>query len=72
MRGSPVKAGREPRVLWKANLRIGDRRDSFLYRSGEQFELAAAAAEQLLQQSTAATMVGAVITGIERQARLWN
>jgi hypothetical protein len=68
----PVKAGTEPRVLWKANLRIGDRKDWFLYRSSEEFELAATTAEQLLQQSTAATMVGAVIIGIERQARLWN
>jgi len=71
-RGSTVKAGTEPRVLWKANLRIGDRKDWFLYRAGEEFEAAAVTAETLLQQSTAATMVGAVIIGIERQARLWN
>jgi len=70
-RGFPVKAYREPCVLWKANLRIGDRKDWFLYRAGEEFE-AAVTAETLLQQSTAATMVGAVIIGIERQARLWN
>jgi thiamine monophosphate kinase len=71
-RGSTVKADPEPRVLWKASLRIGNRKDLFLYRSGEEFELAATTAEQLLRQSTAATMVGAVIIGIERQARLWN
>ncbi len=66
------KPGIDSRVLWKANLRIGDRKDSFLFRSTEEFESAAAAAEYLLQTSPAATMVGAVIVGIERQARLWN
>lgn len=71
-RKSPVKAGAELRVLWKANLRIGDRKDSFLFRCSEEFEFAAFTAEALLQSSPAATMVGAVITGIERQARLWN
>jgi len=71
-RRSLVKASTEARILWKANLRIGDRKDWFLYRAGEEFEAAAVTAETLLQQSTATAMVRAVIIGIERQARLWN
>ena len=67
-----VKPDREFRVLWRASLRIGDRKDQFLFRCTEEFELAAATAELLLQESTAATMVSAVIVGIDRQARLWN
>jgi hypothetical protein len=71
-RQSPVKSSIDLRVLWKVNLRIGPRKDSFLYRSTEEFELAALTAEVILQSSPGAEMMGAVITGIERQARLWN
>jgi hypothetical protein len=70
--GAAVKPGIEFRVLWRARLRIGAGKDEFLYRCTEDFTLASATAEGLLQASTAASMVGAVITGIERQARLWN
>jgi hypothetical protein len=71
-RENPVKAGTDLRVLWEAKLRIGDQKDSFLFRATEEFDLAAFTAEALLQRSPASSMVGAVIVGIERKARLWN
>ena len=74
-RETPVNPGIDDeglRVLWKAELRIGTRKDSFLYRCTEEFDRAAFTAEALLQSSPAASMVGAVIVGIERLDRLWN
>jgi hypothetical protein len=71
MKKAPVPKD-DLRTLWEASLRIGDRKDSFLFRSTEEFEYSAYVAEELLQQSPAANMVGAHIVGIQRKARLWN
>lgn len=71
-RETPVKAGRTLRVLWQANLRAGTRKDSFLFRSTEDFGEASQLAQDLLDSSPGAEMAGAVIVGLERKARLWN
>jgi hypothetical protein len=60
------------RVLWKARLRIQERKDEFLFRAGEEFSGASIIAADLLDSSPSCQMVGAVIVGIERVARLWN
>ncbi len=58
--------------LWQADLRMGSRKDSFLFRSTEDFLEASRLAETLLQTSPGAEMAGAVIVAIQRKARLWN
>ena len=60
------------RVLWKARLRIQERKDEFLFRASEEFREASTIATDLLDSSPSCQMVGAVIVGIERVARLWN
>ncbi len=60
------------RVLWKARLSIQQRKDEFLFRASEEFSEASTIATDLLGSSPSCQMVGAVIVGIERVARLWN
>jgi hypothetical protein len=59
-------------VLWKAKLKIQNETGDFLFRSTEEMLDAAAAAERILQSSPSCKMVGAVIVGVERVAKLWN
>ncbi len=66
---APSNAGR---VLWKARLSIQQRKDEFLFRASEEFSEASTIATDLLDSSPSCQMVGAVIVGIERVARLWN
>jgi hypothetical protein len=63
---------REPRTLWKANLRVGTAKHDFLFRCGEEFSEASLLAEDLLQTSESTRIFGAVIVGIERVATLRN
>lgn len=60
------------RVLWEAQLKAGQQKDSFLFRATEDFETAARLAEELLESSVGAKLAGAAIVGIQRKARLWN
>jgi hypothetical protein len=60
------------RTLWKASLKIADRKDEFLFRDVDDFSLASVTAVKLLETSPAAHLTGAVIVSVERVARLWN
>ncbi len=60
------------RTLWRAKLRIQNRKDEFLFRSTEDFADAAKIAQTLLDSSPSCKMSGAEIVSIERVARLWN
>lgn len=62
----------EKRTLWKANLRIGTNKQDFLFREVEEFEAASKTAVKLLESSTAATLTGAELVGVERVGHLWN
>ena len=69
---APAAAIDTHRVLWKARLSIQQRKDEFLFRASEEFGEASTIATDLLDSSPSCQMVGAVIVGIERVARLWN
>ena len=61
------------RVLWRAKLFIpGGGKDEFLFRGEEEFTLAAASAQQILESRASCKMVSAQIVAVERVARLWN
>ena len=62
----------EQRTLWKARLRIQNEKQEFLFRSTDEFQLAAKTAQELLETSPSCQMVGAEIVAVERMARLWN
>ena len=68
----PAETKEKLRTLWKANLRIQTDKGDFLFRSSEEFADAAVTAQRLLESSPSCRMVGAVIVGVERVARLWN
>lgn len=68
----PPAQSNADRVLWKAQLSIQQRKDEFLFRASEEFSEASTIATDLLGSSPSCQMVGAVIVGIERVARLWN
>jgi hypothetical protein len=74
LRLSAPETGRKDqnRTLWKANLRIQNEKQDFLFRSTEDFAEASALAQKLCESSPSCAMVGAVIVGIERMAKLWN
>jgi hypothetical protein len=69
---APPAPSNADRVLWKARLSIQQRKDEFLFRASEEFSEASTIATDLLDSSPSCQMVGAVIVGIERVARLWN
>lgn len=69
---APAAAIDTHRVLWKARLSIQQRKDEFLFRASEEFGEASTIATDLLDSPPSCQMVGAVIVGIERVARLWN
>lgn len=71
-RTAPPAQSNADRVLWKAWLSIQQRKDEFLFRASEEFSEASTIATDLLDSSPSCQMVGAVIVGIERVARLWN
>jgi len=59
-------------TLWQANMLIGPRRDHFLFRCTDDFELASVIAQELMDSSPGAEMVGAKMTGIEIKGHLKN
>jgi hypothetical protein len=69
---SETTAKEKSRTLWRANLRIQNEKQDFLFRASEDFAEASTLAQKLLDSSPSCQMVGAVIVGIERMARLWN
>lgn len=69
---APPAPSNADRVLWKARLSIQQRKEEFLFRASEEFSEASTIATDLLDSSPSCQMVGAVIVGIERVARLWN
>ncbi len=68
----PGESKERIRTLWRAKLRIQNRKDEFLFRSTEDFSDAAKTAQTLLDGSPSCKISGAEIVSIERVARLWN
>lgn len=59
-------------VLWRANMAAGRSKNTFHFRSTEDFGEASHTAELLLESSPMPEAPGNAIVGIERICRLWN
>lgn len=60
------------RFVWRAKIRIGDRRDEFLFRAVDQEPKALKVATEIFERSPYCNLTGAAISGVERIARIWN